>query len=340
MHPRPGYNLGPRPKHGLGESSLRGKSLGPSGMPRCSPATSGALGQKVSARSDPQGQGHATARSNAVGSPVAHHPPQSAGPPWPRPSLSVLRLPSFPAPEAPSLNRAGRGRYPGRGAKTPRESGGGAAPEGRARALLPQARAAPPQPRPPRHLSCDSCASPSREAASPRPPSSLLLQRLLRLRRTAFATRTRPPLPPIGWARRAPGLATTPIGHLTWIYGFLLVRSDSRRTLPAFFLTWAPPPSSRRPLSGEERTHSRLPNALWQASKNFRPLLCVLSHRAYLIGYCSSNSMFLRRFRRAAAPYTEVSGWCGGNGSRLGAWEMRCCLCCCHNNTVALVMNR
>lgn len=91
MHPRPGYNLGPRPKHGLGVSSPRGESLGPSGMPRCSPATSGALGRRC--QPDPQGHGHTIARRNAVGSPVAHPTPQRAGPPWPGPSLSFLRLP-------------------------------------------------------------------------------------------------------------------------------------------------------------------------------------------------------------------------------------------------------
>lgn len=59
------------------------------------------------------------------------------------------------------------------------------------------ARAAPPQSRPQLHLSFGSCASPSRAAASPRPPSSLLPQRPFRLRRTAG--RLRPPTSTAYW---------------------------------------------------------------------------------------------------------------------------------------------
>lgn len=156
--------------------------------------TSGALARtKMSVR--PAGPG-----PSPEGVPRDHHPPlpprEHPGTPRPRPlpqfprNSPLLRL-AAPTGWAGAVTRGRRG-----GARTPRESSGGAALEGQARALLLRALAAPSQPRPPRHLSCGSCASPSRAAASLRPPSSLLPQSPLRLRRTASA---RPPTAAVDW---------------------------------------------------------------------------------------------------------------------------------------------
>lgn len=191
---------GPALSMGLG-CPPPGVPPGPSGVQRPSPRTSRALGRKKGVRS--AGPGPSSERV-----PRDHRPPitpavRGASPAPPLASVSS----GFPTPQARSPHGVSRAVTLGRrgGAKTPRQSRGGAAPEGRARALLPRALAAPPQPRPPRHLSCGSCASPSRAAASPRPPSSLLPQSPLRLRRTASAARACPPPLPIGWTRPASG---------------------------------------------------------------------------------------------------------------------------------------
>lgn len=200
MHPRPSNTLGPRPEHGVGVS-FPGCPLGPA---ECRDVPRGRqVHQAKMCQPDRQGHGHHPGECSGI---TGLSPPgQRAASLRPRP------LPQFP-PASPLLRFAaptGRARAVTLrrrgGAKTPRESGGGAASEGRARAPLPRARAAPPQPRPPRHLSCGSCASPSRAAASLRPPSSLLPQSPLRLHRTAYAARARPPPPLIGSVRLAPG---------------------------------------------------------------------------------------------------------------------------------------
>lgn len=143
----------------------------------------------------------AIAWRNAVGSPA---PPRRPATRWaslaPAPPVSS-RFP-LPGSRGSKPPRGGPGPLPGRmRSQDPTGIGRRRRARGRARALLPQTRAAPPQPGPLWHLSCGSCASPSRGAASPRPPSSLLRQRLLRPRRPASAARTRPARPPIGGAR-------------------------------------------------------------------------------------------------------------------------------------------
>ena len=192
---------GPALSMGLG-CPPPGVPPGPSGVQRPSPRTSSALGRTKGVSQIGR------ARDIPEGVPRDHRPPttptvRGASPAPPLASVSS----GFPTPQARSPHGVSRAVTLGLrgGAKTPRQSSGGAAPKGRARALLPRALAAPPQPRPLRHLSCGSCASPSRAAASPRPPSSLLPQSPLRLRRTASAARACPPLLPIGWARPAPG---------------------------------------------------------------------------------------------------------------------------------------
>lgn len=172
----------------------------------------------------------AIAGRKAAGSPA---PPRAPAARWASPARSQPVSSGFPAPEAPSLNRAGRAVTGRMRSQDPTGIGRRRRARGRARALLPlpQTRVAPPQPGPPRHLSCGSCASPSRGAASPRPPSSLLRQRLLRLRA--------PPAPPAPaqrrrlLARRALYRAwrRLPLGTLT---GFLLGKSESGRIHPAF----------------------------------------------------------------------------------------------------------
>lgn len=122
------------------------------------------------------------------------------------------------------------------------------------------------------------------------------------------------------WGRRSLGTPTARTGLLAFYCTEATVGGSSphlpgsrppapRRPHPT------PPPSSPGPVSGGEGRYSRLLKALWRASKKSQLLLCVLRRRAHPIGYCSSNSRLHSRFRRAAAPYTEVSGWCGGNGS-------------------------
>lgn len=149
------------------------------------------------------GRTKAIAWGSAAGTLSPYHPGSAPGLSDPVPCLNFL---GFPAPQARSPGE-GRGRYPGttRRSQDPTGIERPPASEGQARALLPWAHTAPPQPRPPLHLSCGSCASPSRVAVSLRPPSSLLRQSPLHLRRTASAARARPPPPPIGWPRHAPG---------------------------------------------------------------------------------------------------------------------------------------
>lgn len=241
----------------------------------------------------------AIAWRNTVGSPAPPRPPRprnALGLPGPGPA-GFLRLPGSRGSEPP---QGGPGPLPGMmRSQDPTGIGRRRRARGRARALLPQTRAAPPQPGPPWHLSCGSCASPSRGAASPRPPSSLLRQRLLRPRRPASAARTRPALPPIGGARLAPGLATTPIGHLNWLS---IGQKRKRACPPHLFLPGPRLLAVLGPLSGEEGIHSRLLNSLLQASKKSPSLLRVLSLRAYLIGYCSRNSRLPKPLPEGRSP--------------------------------------